>query len=109
MPEAPYGRSNGWLTCVTIDPARFGADREAVRLFLERRNIESRPVWKPMHLQPVFRQAEVCRGDVAATLFETGLCLPSGSSLTPQDQQRVISSLHQVHAATCGLCLSIRP
>ena len=102
MPEASYGRSSGWLTCVTIDPARFGADREAVRLFLERRDIESRPVWKPMHLQPVFRQAEVCRGDVAATLFERGLCLPSGSSLTPQDQQRVISSLNQVHAATAA-------
>ncbi len=102
MPEAAYGRSSGWLTCVTIDPARFGADREAVRLFLERRDIESRPVWKPMHLQPVFRQAEVCRGDVAAALFERGLCLPSGSSLTPQDQQRVISSLIQVHAATAA-------
>ena len=105
MPEAPYGRPNGWLTCVTIDPAQFGADREAVRLFLERGNIESRPVWKPMHLQPVFRQAEVRAGDVAATLFDRGLCLPSGSSLTPQDQQRVVSSLHQLHTAAMSACV----
>jgi dTDP-4-amino-4,6-dideoxygalactose transaminase len=99
MPEAEYGRSNAWLTCLTIDPAQFGADREAVRLFLESRNIESRPVWKPMHLQPVFREAQVCRGSVAASLFETGLCLPSGSNLTPEDQQRVTSSLSQLTAA----------
>ena len=104
MPEAAYGRSNGWLTCVTIDPALFGADREAVRLFLESRNIESRPVWKPMHLQPVFRQAAVGGGSVAEALFETGLCLPSGSSLTSEDQQRVISSLHQLHTAAVAAC-----
>jgi dTDP-4-amino-4,6-dideoxygalactose transaminase len=105
MPEAAYGRSSGWLTCVTIDPALFGADREAVRLFLESRNIESRPVWKPMHLQPVFRQAAVGGGSVAEALFETGLCLPSGSSLTAEDQQRVISSLHQLHTAAVAACV----
>ena len=105
MPEAAYGRSNGWLTCVTIDPALFGADREAVRLFLESRNIESRPVWKPMHLQPVFRQAAVGGGSVAEALFATGLCLPSGSSLTAEDQQRVISSLHQLHTAAVAACV----
>ena len=97
MPEAAYGRSNGWLTCVTIDPVRFGVDRETVRRFLESRNIESRPVWKPMHLQPVFREARVCGGSVAAALFATGLCLPSGSNLTAGDQQRVTSSLRQLH------------
>ena len=102
MPEAPYGRSNCWLTCITIDPAQFGADREAVRLFLESRNVESRPVWKPMHLQPVFREAQVCRGSVAAALFETGLCLPSGSNLTAGDQLRVTSCLHQVHTAAAA-------
>ena len=105
MPEAAYGRSNGWLTCVTIDPAQFGADREAVRLFLESRNIESRPVWKPMHLQPVFREAQVCRGSVAAGLFETGLCLPSGSNLTAADQQRITSSLRQLHTAAAAACV----
>ena len=59
MPEARYGRSNGWLTCITVDPARSAPRAKTIRLHLERRNIESRPVWKPMHLQPVFRQ---CRG-----------------------------------------------
>jgi pyridoxal phosphate-dependent aminotransferase EpsN len=105
MPEAAYGRSNGWLTCVTIDPVRFGVDRETVRQFLESRDIESRPVWKPMHLQPVFREARVCGGSVAAALFATGLCLPSGSNLTAGDQQRVTSSLHQLHAAATAACV----
>jgi pyridoxal phosphate-dependent aminotransferase EpsN len=105
MPEAAYGRSNAWLTCVTIDPAQFGADREAVRLFLESRNIESRPVWKPMHLQPVFRDARVCRGHVAAGLFETGLCLPSGSNLTAIGQERVVSSLKHLHGAATAACV----
>jgi predicted nucleic acid-binding protein len=54
MPEAPYGRSNCWLTVILIAPEQFGADREAVRLALEKENIESRPIWKPMHMQPVF-------------------------------------------------------
>lgn len=105
MPEAAYGSSNGWLTCITIDPVQFGVDREAVRLLLERRNIESRPVWKPMHMQPVFREAQVCRGSVAAGLFETGLCLPSGSNLTAADQQRVTSALHQLHTAATTACV----
>ena len=96
MPEGPYGRSNAWLTCVTIDPCAFGADRESVRLFLENRNIESRPVWKPMHLQPIFRDCEVRGGDVAAGLFRDGLCLPSGSSLTAAQQSTVISCINQV-------------
>jgi pyridoxal phosphate-dependent aminotransferase EpsN len=104
MPEAVYGRSNAWLTCITIDPLQFGADREAVRLFLEGRNIESRPVWKPMHLQPVFREAQVCAGRVAAELFETGLCLPSGSNLTAEDQRRVTTCLHQLHMSAAAAC-----
>ncbi|MCP4266637.1 MAG: pyridoxal phosphate-dependent aminotransferase, partial [Candidatus Brocadiaceae bacterium] len=55
MPEAEFGRSNRWLTCLTIDPQKFGATREDVRLALESENIESRPVWKPLHLQPIFK------------------------------------------------------
>jgi pyridoxal phosphate-dependent aminotransferase EpsN len=105
MPEAAYGRSNAWLTCLTIDPAQFGADRETVRLFLESRNIESRPVWKPMHLQPAFREAHVCGGSVAAALFETGLCLPSGSNLTAEDQRRVTTCLHQMHTTAAAACV----
>lgn len=90
MPEAPWGRSTRWLTCITIDPKKFGADREAVRLALEKENIEARPVWKPMHLQPVFAGCDCFGGEVAEDLFNRGLCLPSGSNLTETDLQRVV-------------------
>ena len=93
MPEAPYGRSNCWLTCITVDPNRFGATREDLRRHLELSNIESRPVWKPMHLQPAFAGCRVRGGTVAAKLFERGLCLPSGSSLTQKDRERVIDAI----------------
>jgi dTDP-4-amino-4,6-dideoxygalactose transaminase len=82
MPESPDGRMNAWLTCVTIDPAKFGATREDVRKRLEALEIEARPVWKPMHLQPVFSGCRFRGGAVASELFDRGLCLPSGSSLT---------------------------
>jgi dTDP-4-amino-4,6-dideoxygalactose transaminase len=89
MPEPPESRSNRWLTVLTIDPAAFGADREAVRLALEREDIEARPVWKPMHLQPLYRGAPLRGGAVAEGLFERGLCLPSGSGLRDEDVERV--------------------
>lgn len=89
MPEAPYGESNHWLTCMTIQSAEFGVDRERVRLALEAENIESRPLWKPMHLQPVFEDAVVYGGDVSASLFRDGLCLPSGSALTDGELERI--------------------
>jgi dTDP-4-amino-4,6-dideoxygalactose transaminase len=90
MPVAPYGRPNYWLTCVLVDAQQFGADREEIRLALEAVNIEARPTWKPLHLQPVFADAQVMGGEVAASIFERGLCLPSGSSLTDTDLDRVI-------------------
>jgi len=90
MPEAPYGRSTRWLTVILIDPATFGADREAVRLALEKENIESRPVWKPMHLQPVFRECSMRGGSVCEDFFGRGLCLPSGTVMTEEDLERVI-------------------
>jgi dTDP-4-amino-4,6-dideoxygalactose transaminase len=90
MPEAPYGRSNCWLTCVTVAPALFGATCEDIRLALDAENIEARPLWKPMHLQPVFRERPMCGGAVAESLSETGLCLPSGSALAADEQRRVI-------------------
>jgi pyridoxal phosphate-dependent aminotransferase EpsN len=93
MPEMPEGRSNRWLTCVTIDPKEFGADREAVRLALDAENIESRPLWKPMHLQPVFASCRVAGGDVSADLFDRGLCLPSGSNLTEDDLLRIVETI----------------
>jgi len=89
MPEHPAGRPTRWLTCLTLDPVRFGTDREAVRLALEAENIESRPVWKPMHLQPAFSGCRVRGGAVAEDLFRRGLCLPSGSNLSQADRRRV--------------------
>jgi dTDP-4-amino-4,6-dideoxygalactose transaminase len=89
MPEASYGVPNGWLTCITVRPGLFGATREDVRIHLEEENIEARPLWKPMHLQPVFRDCWIRGGSVSEDLFERGLCLPSGSSLSDQDLARV--------------------
>lgn len=90
MPEASYGRCTRWLTCVTIDPAEAGTDRETVRLALAEANIEARPVWKPMHQQPVFAGAPCYGGAVSERLFDYGLCLPSGSNLSESDLLRVI-------------------
>ena len=96
MPEAREVVGNRWLTCLTMNPAAFGATREDVRLALEAENIESRPVWKPMHLQPVFAGARMFGGAVSEQLFADGLCLPSGSSLTESDQDRVIAVARRV-------------
>ncbi len=109
MPEARYGRSNRWLTVLLISPEEFGADREDVRLALEEENIEARPVWKPMHMQPVFQvggvkvqglrlktregkyRARVVGGEVSEDLFNRGLCLPSGTAMTEEDLESVVS------------------
>ena len=102
MPEASFGRSSRWLTCLTIDPDLFGQDREQIRVALAEQNIETRPVWKPLHLQPVFNGYQTVGGAVSQRLFETGLCLPSGSNLTLEDLERVchsIASLYKPQAA----------
>jgi pyridoxal phosphate-dependent aminotransferase EpsN len=91
MPEPSYGRCTRWLTCLTIDPDKFGADRESVRLALESENIEARPVWKPMHMQRVFKGCECIGGEVAEDLFKRGLCLPSGTGMTEEDLNSIIS------------------
>lgn len=93
MPEAPGSRSTFWLTCLTIDPDVAGTDREKIRLHLESLDIESRPAWKPMHLQPVFASCRSYGGEVSSRLFDNGLCLPSGSSLTEEERQRVIDGV----------------
>ncbi len=116
MPEAPYGRCTRWLTVALIHPEEFGADRERVRLALESKDIESRPVWKPMHMQPVFNgrpQSEtfpeatrphlkiktksypsrVVGGAVSENLFQRGLCLPSGTAMTEEDLERVVKTV----------------
>lgn len=100
MPEAPRNRSTFWLTALTIDPALAGVDREQVRLHLESLDIEARPVWKPMHLQPVFAGCEVYGGDVSARLFENGLCIPSGSSLTDSQRDQVVDGIRAVFGRT---------
>jgi pyridoxal phosphate-dependent aminotransferase EpsN len=97
MPEAAYGSASRWLTCLTIDPSQFGATREEVRLALEAENIEARPVWKPLHLQPAFAGTRCRGGRVAEYLFERGLCLPSGSALTEEDLERICSIVRSVH------------
>jgi dTDP-4-amino-4,6-dideoxygalactose transaminase len=114
MPEASYGRCTRWLTVILIDPEVFGADHEAVRLSLEDENIESRPVWKPMHQQPVFKicpqsdedaqavpslsswPARVVGGAVADELYNQGLCLPSGTAVTDGELDRIISIISKV-------------
>ncbi|MBF2037341.1 MAG: DegT/DnrJ/EryC1/StrS family aminotransferase [Leptolyngbyaceae cyanobacterium T60_A2020_046] len=103
MPEAPYGKSTRWLTCLTIDPEVFGCNREALRLALAADNIESRPVWKPLHLQPTFSGCECVGGEVAESLFLQGLCLPSGSSLTAADRDRVIGHIRAIAPRPCTL------
>ena len=91
--EPDWGRANRWLTVALFEPATFGADREAVRRALEAAGIESRPAWKPLHLQPAFRNAPQSGGAVAAGLFERGLCLPSGCGMTAAEQARVIETV----------------
>ena len=99
MPEAPFGRATRWLTCLTINPAAFGVDREKVRLALAEQQIEARPVWKPLHLQPVFADCECIGGAVAEDLFERGLCLPSGSNLTTEDLERVAGAITEIYGS----------
>jgi dTDP-4-amino-4,6-dideoxygalactose transaminase len=95
MPEAPYGECTRWLTVILITPEEFGADRETVRLALEVENIESRPLWKPMHMQPVFKGCRVRGGSVSEDLFNRGLCLPSGTAMTETDLERIIAVIRK--------------
>ena len=94
LPEPDGFFSNRWLSCILVDPDQTGGiTREDVRLVLERENIESRPLWKPLHLQPVFEQFPYYGESVAESLFEQGLCLPSGSNLSDQEFERVLEVL----------------
>jgi dTDP-4-amino-4,6-dideoxygalactose transaminase len=92
--ELPGAYSNRWLTCITVDPSQSGGvTREDLRLALEAENIESRPLWKPMHLQPVFSSFPYYGSGISDTLFEHGLCLPSGSGMTQEDLERVTGTI----------------
>jgi dTDP-4-amino-4,6-dideoxygalactose transaminase len=95
MPEWAGGRGNRWLTVVLVDAKEFGATPEQIRVALEAENIESRPVWKPMHLQPVFKGCTVRGRDVSERLFRTGLCLPSGTAMTESDVERVAEAIRR--------------
>ncbi len=89
-PNADY-HSNHWLSAILIDAEKLGKTREDLRIALENENVESRPLWKPMHLQPVFSEFPYYGGDVAEELFNNGLCLPSGSNLSDDDRARIKS------------------
>lgn len=92
-PVASYGGGNAWLTCILIDEAKFGAEPAAVREYLASQNIEARPLWKPMHQQPIFREYRRVGGATSDDLFSRGLCLPSGSSLSEDDLERVVEAI----------------
>jgi pyridoxal phosphate-dependent aminotransferase EpsN len=96
MPDDPRGQPSNWLTVIQIDPDTFGATTDDVRLVLEADDIESRPAWKPLHCQPVFADRPVVGGAVAERIFERGLCLPSGSTLTDGDIDRIVDLVRSV-------------
>ena len=96
QPEGGDFNSNYWLTCITVEPEEAGFTREDVRLALDEDNIESRPLWKPMHLQPVFKNAPFYGNGTSERLFEIGLCLPSGPTLTNEDVERVTKVVKQL-------------
>jgi dTDP-4-amino-4,6-dideoxygalactose transaminase len=96
MPSLPDSEPNYWLTVVTLDAQVFGTSPEEARKHLEHLDIEARPAWKPMHLQPAFAGCPVLGGPVAETIFRTGLCLPSGSSMSDDDVDRVADALQAV-------------
>lgn len=97
MPEASYGRSTRWLTALTVDPKVTGVSASQLISYLGELNIESRPVWKPLHMQPLFVGTSYYphyeTKSVSCHLFEQGICLPSGSNLTAEEQGRVISAI----------------
>ena len=91
QPQAPYGLHTNWLSCFLIDSVEFGVSRDELIRRLDAAGIESRPVWKPMHLQPLYAGCECYGGEVAGDLFRRGICLPSSSSLTLEEQLHVIN------------------
>jgi dTDP-4-amino-4,6-dideoxygalactose transaminase len=96
MPEPEWSRSNRWLTCMTVQSGNNRGFTEEIRVALEAENIESRPLWKPMHLQPVFNNCPAYTNGVSERLFKTGLCLPSGTGMTGEDLVRVTSCIKKV-------------
>ena len=99
MPQSPHGIHTNWLSCFLIDETAFGRSRDSLIAALDADAIESRPVWKPMHQQPLYGQAERFGGEMAEDLFHRGICLPSSSSLSQEDQLRVIASVRSAAGA----------
>lgn len=100
LPEPAGSFSNRWLTCIQVNPTLSGGvTREHIRLRLEQDNIESRPLWKPMHLQPIFESAPFYGDGTSEHLFEQGLCLPSGSNLSTADLERVVHHIRATFSA----------
>jgi dTDP-4-amino-4,6-dideoxygalactose transaminase len=95
-PDADF-ESNYWLTCIVIDSNKAGFTREDLRLRMEQENIETRPLWKPMHLQPVFADCPYYGDNTEGRLFDDGLCLPSGPTLTDKDIERVAGVIRKLH------------
>src|SRR5690606_16532326 len=96
QPEAQGTWANRWLTTIQVNHP--SVTREDIRLALEKQNIESRPLWKPMHQQPVFAQYPAYVNGVSEKLFKDGLCLPSGSNLTHEDLERVVAGVRGIFA-----------
>src|SRR5207244_703503 len=99
MPQAPYGLHTNWLSCFLIEEQTLGCTRDELIRVLDAANIESRPVWKPMHLQPLYARCERHGGDVAEGLFRRGICLPSSSSLSEAEQLYVINEVRRAARA----------
>lgn len=99
MPQAPSGFHINWLSCFLIDGKQFGRSRDELIAHLDAANVESRPLWRPMHLQPLFRGCEYRGGGVAVDLFRRAICLPSSSSLTLVDQLRVVNVIRSAAGA----------
>ncbi len=106
MPQASYGFHTNWLSCFLVDEHIFGLSRDLLIRTLDEANVESRPVWKPMHLQPLYAECEHHGGAVSEDLFRRGICLPSSSSLTEWDQLHVINTIRTAAGAlplaSCG-------
>jgi len=102
MPRASYGCPNHWLTVITIDPRQTPVTPSDVQTLLEARDIEARPVWKPLHMQEAFRGCDARGGTVSSDIFASGLCLPSGSGLTSTDQERVIGAITDAWASNAA-------
>lgn len=102
QPEVAYGLHTRWLSCFLIEESEFGMSPEDMIRFLEEANIESRPVWKPMHTQKLYERYECIGGEVAEDLNRRGICLPSSSSLTLEDQQFVIDRIREAHLRATG-------